>query len=138
MTKSKAAFLFASQTLGKQPLYLWTFTFKELLAVKETRKRWNHLLTLCSAVAERARLAGVRAPSGWARLTRPSRYESVHRRQSRARVGSPGWLGSDSCEANAQRTFRVFSKVFVERTASVFVPMAIVGGIRERLGVDES
>src|SRR6266576_4957516 len=46
MTKSKAAFLFASQTLGKQTLFLWTFTFKELLAVKETRKRWNHLLTL--------------------------------------------------------------------------------------------
>jgi hypothetical protein len=46
MTKSKAAFVFASQTLGKQRLYLWTFTFKELLAVKETRKRWNHLLTL--------------------------------------------------------------------------------------------
>ena len=46
MTKSKAAFLFASQTLGKQRLYLWTFTFRELLAVKETRKRWNHLLTL--------------------------------------------------------------------------------------------
>jgi len=46
MTKSKAAFLFASQTLGKERLYLWTFTFKELLAVKETRKRWNHLLTL--------------------------------------------------------------------------------------------
>jgi len=46
MTKSKAAFLFASQTLGKQRLYLWTFTFKEVLAVKETRKHWNHLLTL--------------------------------------------------------------------------------------------
>jgi hypothetical protein len=46
MTKSKAAFLCASQTLGKQRLYLWTFTFKELVAVKETRKRWNHLLTL--------------------------------------------------------------------------------------------
>ncbi len=46
MTKSKAAFLFASQTLGKQRLYLWSFTFKELLAVKGTRKRWNHLLTL--------------------------------------------------------------------------------------------
>src|SRR5947199_3034230 len=46
MTKSKAAFLFASQTLGKQRLYLWTFTFEDLLAVKETRKRWNHLLTL--------------------------------------------------------------------------------------------
>jgi hypothetical protein len=46
MIKSKVAFLFASQTLGKQRLYLWTFTFKELLAVKETRKRWNHLLTL--------------------------------------------------------------------------------------------
>jgi hypothetical protein len=35
MTKSKAAFLFASQTLGKQKLFLWTFTFRELLAVKE-------------------------------------------------------------------------------------------------------
>ena len=46
MTKSKAAFLLASQTLGKQRLYLWTFTFRELLAVKETRKHWNHLLTL--------------------------------------------------------------------------------------------
>src|SRR5438132_3427663 len=46
MTKSKAAFLFASETLGKQRLFLWTFTFRELLAVKETRKRWNHLLTL--------------------------------------------------------------------------------------------
>ena len=46
MNKSKAAFLFSSQTLGKQQLYLWTFTFAELLGVKETRKRWNHLLTL--------------------------------------------------------------------------------------------
>ncbi len=46
MNKSKAAFLFSSQMLGKQQLYLWTFTFKDLLGVKETRKRWNHLLTL--------------------------------------------------------------------------------------------
>jgi len=46
MTKSKAAFIFASQTLGKPRLYLWTFTFKELLPVRETRKRWYHLLTL--------------------------------------------------------------------------------------------
>ena len=46
MTKSKAAFLFASKTLGQQSLFLWTFTFKDLLAVKETRKRWNYLLTL--------------------------------------------------------------------------------------------
>ncbi len=46
MSKSKAAFLFASKTLGKQQLFLWTFTFKDLLSVKDTRKRWNHLLTL--------------------------------------------------------------------------------------------
>jgi hypothetical protein len=46
VSKSKAAFLFASQTLGKQQLFLWTFTFKDLLGVKDTRKRWNHLLTL--------------------------------------------------------------------------------------------
>ena len=58
MTKSKAAFLFASQRLGKQRLYLWTFTFKELLAVKETRKRWNHLLTLL--VREWPNLQGLR------------------------------------------------------------------------------
>jgi hypothetical protein len=44
MTKSKAAFCVAE--LGKQRLYLWTFAFKEFLAVKERRKRWNHLLTL--------------------------------------------------------------------------------------------
>jgi hypothetical protein len=46
MSKSKAAFLFASKRLGKQQLFMWTFTFKDVLAVKETRKRWNHLLTL--------------------------------------------------------------------------------------------
>ena len=46
MSKSKAAFLFSSKTLGQQQLFLWTFTFKEVLPVKETRKRWNHLLTL--------------------------------------------------------------------------------------------
>lgn len=46
MSKSKAAFLFASKTLGQQELFLWTFTFKEVLSVKDTRKRWNHLLTL--------------------------------------------------------------------------------------------
>jgi hypothetical protein len=46
VSKSKAAFLFASQALGKQQLFLWTFTFKDLLSVKDTRKRWNHLLTL--------------------------------------------------------------------------------------------
>jgi hypothetical protein len=46
MTKSKAAFIFASRTLGKQQLYLWTFTFKEVLNIKDTRKHWNYLLTL--------------------------------------------------------------------------------------------
>ena len=46
MTKSKSAFLISTQILGKQPLYMWTFTFAEVLNVKDTRKRWNHLLTL--------------------------------------------------------------------------------------------
>ncbi len=46
MTKSKAAFTFSTRILGKQKLFMWTFTFKEVLAVKETRKRWNYLLTL--------------------------------------------------------------------------------------------
>ncbi len=46
MSKSKAAFLFASRTLGEQQLFIWTFTFRDVLGVKDTRKRWNHLLTL--------------------------------------------------------------------------------------------
>ena len=39
MTKSKAAFLFASTTPWvSSRLYLWTFTFGEVLGVKQTRK----------------------------------------------------------------------------------------------------
>jgi hypothetical protein len=39
------AFLFSSRKLAKDRLFMWTFTFKELLGVKDTRKRWNRLLT---------------------------------------------------------------------------------------------
>lgn len=46
MNKSKQAFLFSAERLGQQGLYMWTLTFREVLAVKDTRKRWNHLLTL--------------------------------------------------------------------------------------------
>ncbi len=47
MTKSHAAFLLAARSLAKDGnLYLWTFTFAELLSIKDTRKRWNYLLTL--------------------------------------------------------------------------------------------
>ena len=46
MKKTKAAYLFATQTLGKQPLFMWTLTFKEVLDIKDTRKKWNYLLTL--------------------------------------------------------------------------------------------
>jgi hypothetical protein len=31
MTKSKAAYLFSSERLGQQTLFMWTFTFKEAL-----------------------------------------------------------------------------------------------------------
>lgn len=34
MTKSKSAFLISTQILGKQSLYMWTFTFAEVLNVK--------------------------------------------------------------------------------------------------------
>ena len=46
MSKSKAAFEFSAKRLGKDTLYFWTFTFAEVLAIKATRKKWNHLLTL--------------------------------------------------------------------------------------------
>jgi hypothetical protein len=45
MTKSKTAFLASSRKLAQDRLFMWTFTFKELLGVKDTRKRWNRLLT---------------------------------------------------------------------------------------------
>src|SRR6476646_7641036 len=89
-------------------------------------------------MAECARLAGVRGASGGARLTRPPHYKSVHRRQSCARVGNPGWLGSDSCEANAQRTRRLPSEVSFERTAGIFVLVATLGWVRQRMGIDQA
>ncbi len=47
MTKSEAAFLLSCDRLAKQGrLYLWTFTFAEVLDLVATRKKWNHLLTL--------------------------------------------------------------------------------------------
>lgn len=47
MTKSEAAFLLSCDRLATQGgLYFWTFTFAEVLDLVDTRKRWNHLLTL--------------------------------------------------------------------------------------------
>ncbi len=46
MNKSKQAFLFSAEHLSQEGLYMWTLTLCEPLAVKEARKRWNHLLTL--------------------------------------------------------------------------------------------
>ena len=46
MKRTKAAFLFSSRKLSAESLYMWTFTFAETLSIKDTRKRWNHLLTL--------------------------------------------------------------------------------------------
>jgi hypothetical protein len=45
--KTKAAFLLSCRGLAQQgPIFQWTFTFAEVIAVKIARKRWNHLLTL--------------------------------------------------------------------------------------------
>jgi len=47
MTKSEAAFHLSCDRLAEQGrLYMWTFTFAEVLDLVDTRKRWNHLLTL--------------------------------------------------------------------------------------------
>jgi len=47
MTKSEAAFHLSCDRLAEHGrLYLWTFTFAEVLDLVDTRKRWNHLLTL--------------------------------------------------------------------------------------------
>lgn len=47
MTRSEAAFRLSCERLAEMgQVYLWTFTFAEVLAIKDTRKRWNHFLTL--------------------------------------------------------------------------------------------
>src|SRR5947207_9965933 len=47
MTKSNAAFLLACRLLAKDNrLFMWTFTFKDVLNVKHTRNKWNYLRTL--------------------------------------------------------------------------------------------
>lgn len=46
MSKSKQAFIFSAERLAKQSLYMWTFTLAETMDVKQTRKLWNHFLTL--------------------------------------------------------------------------------------------
>ena len=47
MNKSEAAFLLSVDRLAEQGrLYFWTFTFADTLDLVETRKRWNHLLTM--------------------------------------------------------------------------------------------
>ncbi|CAN5816687.1 hypothetical protein BH09VER1_BH09VER1_33860 [soil metagenome] len=46
MRKSQTAFLFSAERLAEEGLYMWTFTFSDVLAINETRKLWNHLLTL--------------------------------------------------------------------------------------------
>jgi hypothetical protein len=47
MKKTQIAFQMSTERLAERGrLYFWTFTFKEKLDIVETRKRWNHLLTL--------------------------------------------------------------------------------------------
>ena len=46
MKKSRTAFEFSAERLAARGLYMWTFTFAEVHSIKETRKLWNHLLTL--------------------------------------------------------------------------------------------
>ena len=59
MHKTEAAYRFSCNTLAEQgPIYLWTFTFKDVIPIKEARKRWNHALTLLRR--EWPRLRGIR------------------------------------------------------------------------------
>lgn len=46
MRKSQTAFLFSAERLAEHGLYMWTFTFRDVLDIKDTRKLWNHLLVL--------------------------------------------------------------------------------------------
>jgi len=41
MSKSKAAFRFNAEEISAQPVYLWTFTFREAMDVQDARKAWR-------------------------------------------------------------------------------------------------
>lgn len=109
MNKSKAAFLFSSQVLGKQQLYLWTFTFKDLLGVKETRKRWNHLLTLLLRTwpnLQGLRVFELHEEHGLHVHLATNQFIDVNR--ARELAHQSGWGGSTSpaCRVNTRRTWR--------------------------------
>jgi len=137
MTKSKAAFLFASQTLGKQRLFLWTFTFKDLLAVKETRKRWNHLLTLL--VRTWPQLQGLRVfelheEHGLHVHLVTNQFIDVNRARA---AGNASGMGSNSRHEHEERARRISCKVSFKRAVGMSVSVATLGRIWSRLGMDE-
>jgi hypothetical protein len=109
MTKRKAAFLFASQTLGKQKLFLWHFTFREVLAVKETRKHWNHFLTILQR--EWPNLQGLRVfelheEHGLHVHLITNRFIEVNGRESCRRKLDGGGFMSRECRVNMPVTWR--------------------------------
>lgn len=62
-SKSKAAFLFSAQGLpvsSKGHLYLWTFTFAEVLDVAEGRRRWSVFLRTLRKRKKYVRFHGLR------------------------------------------------------------------------------
>jgi hypothetical protein len=138
MTKSKAAFLFASKTLGKQQLFLWTFTFRELLGVKDTRKRWNHLLTLLLRTwptLQGLRVFELHESHGLHVHLITNQFIDVNR--ARDLATRAGW-GRIHGRSYAERARRLFGQVSFERASGMFTPVATVGRLRPELGMDES
>ena len=135
MNKSKAAYLFATETLGKQSLYMWTFTFREALDVKDTRKRWNHLLTLLEA--EFSNLCGLRVfemHEFHGLHVHPVTNRFLDGNKARLLAEQAGW-GAHSCEAHPHRARGLPCEISQQGTPSMSEAMAAVGGIR-KLGLD--
>jgi hypothetical protein len=137
MTKSKAAFLFASQTLGKQRLYLWTFTFKELLAVKETRKRWNYLLTLL--LRQWPNLQGLRVfelhqEHGLHVHLITNQFIDVNR--ARELATQAGW-GRIHVMAMPSAHSGYLAKYLSKERPGMPLSVAALGGVRQRVGMDK-
>ena len=137
MTKSKAAFLFASQTLGRQRLYLWTFTFKELLAVKETRRRWNYLLTLLQRTwpeLQGLRVFELHQEHGLHVHLVTNQFIDVNR--ARELAVTAGWGALTGADANRAR--RLSCEISFKKSGrSVYIVGAFGLGSGKNLGLDE-
>lgn len=138
MNKTKAAFLFAARTLGKNDrLFMWTFTFKDVLNIKDTRKKWNYLLTLLLRawpMLQGVRVFELHEEHGLHVHLVTNSFIDVNC----ARVlAEKGGMGPNTRKAHPSGARWLPSEVFEQRASRVLEAVEALGWLWCRLGVDE-